>query len=160
MSWVLLAIQLALGALFLLAVWRTWFVGATALLAFGFGLSRRPFPLGRQRQVPREWNQTTPSGRRYLLWGAMRGFGLATPILTSAFLALLSAQATAGLAVGALYVSTFGIARHGIASLPAVCRLDPGATTALLPKFRSTVRRLHALVALDTGLMLVLLAWH
>jgi hypothetical protein len=89
----------------------------------------------------------------------MRGFGLATPILTSAFLALLSAQATAGLAVGALYVSTFGIARHGIAS-PAVCRLDPGATTALLPKFRSTVRRLHTLVALDAGLMLVLLAWH
>jgi hypothetical protein len=101
-----------------------------------------------------------PPGRRYFLWGAMLGFGLATPILTSAFLVLLSAQATAGLAVGALSGAVFGATRQGIALLPAVRRLDLGETMALLPRFRSTVRRLNAVVALGAGLILVLLAWH
>ena len=40
-----------------------------------------------------------PPRRRYLLWGAMLGCGLATPILSSAFLVLLSAQAMAQLSL-------------------------------------------------------------
>ena len=147
-----------MGSLLGLAAWRIWVVGAAALLAFG--LSRQPVPLGRQRQVPREWNRTMPPGRRYLLWGAMLGCGLATPILTSAFLVLLGAQATAGLLVGALSGAVFGATRQSMVLVPALCRLDPGATTALLTQFRGTVRRLNAAVALGAGLTLVVLAWH
>lgn len=172
----LFAIQLALGAVFLLvapggmlsgaalgwigsllglAAWRTWFVEATALPTFGFGLSWRPFPLGRQHQGPRERNQTMSPGRRYLFWSAVLQRSLATPVPTSAFLVLLGVQA-AGQAVG----EVFGATRQAIALLPALCRLDPGATMALLTWFRATARCLNAVVPLGAGLMLVVFRWH
>lgn len=148
------------GSVLGLDAWRTWLVGATALIAFGLGLRRQPISLGRQRQVPREWSQTMPPGRRYLLWGAMLGAGVATPIFTSALLVLSIAQMTTGLALGALSGAVFGGTREGMALLPSLCRLDSSATMALLTTFRSTVRRLNAVVALAAGLVLVLLAWH
>src|SRR4051812_8063468 len=92
----------SVGAMLGLATWRAWLVGASTVLALVVALSRRPIPLGRQRQVPREWNQTMSPARRYLLWGAMLGAGVATPIFTSAVLVLLGAQLTAGVALGAL----------------------------------------------------------
>jgi hypothetical protein len=149
------------GLLLGLSAWRTWFVGARALLAFGIGLNRRPVPLGCQSQVPRESNQTMPPGRRYQLSGAMLGCGQATPILMFAFLVLLSAHAQARLAVSALSGALFAPTRQAIALLPALCRLDSGATIgAAETGFRVTVRQLTATVSLDAGLMLVVLAWH
>jgi hypothetical protein len=143
-----------------LASWRAWLVGATTALVLDLALSRRPIPLGRQRQVPREWNQTMSPTRRYLLWGAMLGAGVATPIFTSAVLVLLSAQLTAGVALGAISGGAFGLTREGMALVPGVRRLDQGATMALLTRFRSPVRRLNAVVALGAGLLLVVLSWH
>jgi hypothetical protein len=148
------------GSLLGLPAWRAWLVGAATVLALVVALSRRPIPLGRQRQVPREWNQTMSPTRRYLLWGAMLGAAVVTPIFTSAVLVLLGAQLTAGAALGALSGAAFGLTREGMALLPGACRLDHGATMALLTKFRSPVRRLNAIVTLGAGLLLVVLSWH
>src|SRR5688500_17878381 len=79
------------GALAGLEASRPWVVVAGALLALGLGLRRQPPKLGRQRQVPRRWPPGTPPSRVYLVWGAMLGSGVATPIFHTAFLVLLAA---------------------------------------------------------------------
>src|ERR687893_2456182 len=76
------------GALVGLAAWRPWIIGGGALLAWSFALRRQPPKLGRQRQVPRRWAPGTPPARVYLIWGAMLGCGIATPIFHTAFLLL------------------------------------------------------------------------
>src|SRR5918997_6421171 len=96
------------GALAGLPAWRPWVVVVGALLAFGLGLRRQPPRLGRQRQVPRRWALGTPPSRVYLVWGAMLGSGVATPIFHSAFLVLLAAQLTGGVVVGLGFLALFG----------------------------------------------------
>jgi hypothetical protein len=147
------------GALLGLAAWRPGLVGVGAVAAVGLGLSRRPVRLGRQCQVPRAWGRTMPPRRRYFLWGLLLGCGVATPILSSAFLVLLGAQLTAGVLLGGVAGAVFGATREALALLPGLRGDDPQATMALLPRLRPTVRRLNALVALGGGLALVLAAW-
>lgn len=149
-----------IGTLLMLPDFRPWLVGAIAAVAFALAVGSRPVQLGRQVQVPRAWNQTMPPGRRYFFWGALLGSGVATPILTSAFLVLLAAQVTGGLAIGALSGAVFGGTRQAMALLPGLWRLDPSDTLALLARFRSLVRSLNAVVTLGAGLMLVVFAWH
>src|SRR5215212_3747848 len=88
------------GALVGLEAWRSWIVGGGALLALALGLRPQPPKLGRQRQVPRRWAAGTSPARVYLVWGAMLGSGVATPIFHTAFLVLLAAQLTDGVALG------------------------------------------------------------
>ena len=144
------------GALAGLAAWRPWVVGAAALLAFGLGLRRRPPKLGRQRQVPRRWAPGTPPSRVYLVWGAMLGSGVATPIFHTAFLVLLAAQLTGGVALGLASGALFGAARQATALLPLLGRLDPGRTMGLLETLRPVARRLNAALIVAGGLVLVL----
>lgn len=143
-----------------LDAWRVWLIGASALLAFAIALRRRPIATGLRRQVPRAWNQTMAPGRRYFLWGAMLGSGVMTPILASAFWLLVGAQMTTGPVVGAASGAVFGAARQSVAVVPGLVDLDPGATMALLQRYRSATRRLNAAVALAGGFVLVMLAWH
>src|SRR5215211_5434274 len=120
------------GALAGLDAWRPWIVGGSALLALGLGLRRTPPKLGRQRQVPRRWAPGTPPAGVYLVWGAMLGSGVATPIFHSAFLVLLAAQLTGGVALGLLSGTLFGASRQATALLPLLGRLDPVRTMGLL----------------------------
>ena len=106
-----------IGALAGLATWRPWVVGAAALLALGLGLLRQPMKLGRQQQVPRRWPPGTPPSRVYLVWGAMLGSGVATPIFHTAFLVLLAAQLTGGVVLGLVSGALFGAARQATALL-------------------------------------------
>ena len=100
-----------------------------------------------------------PPRRRYFLWGVLLGSGVATPILSSAFLVLLSAQLTSGILLGALAGFVFGATREAMALLPGLRGYDHQATMALIPNLRPMVRRLNALVALGAGVALVLAAW-
>jgi hypothetical protein len=146
----------SLGALAGLAAWRPWVVGGAALLALGLGLLRRPPKLGRQRQVPRRWAPGTPPSRVYLVWGAMLGSGVATPIFHTAFLLLLAAQLTGGVALGLVSGALFGAARQATALLPLLGRLDPGRTMGLLETLRPVARRLNAALITGGGLLLIL----
>src|SRR5215204_1793697 len=146
----------AAGALVGLAEWRPWIIVAGAILALGLGLRRRPPKLGRQRQVPRRWAPGTPPGRVYLVWGAMLGSGVATPIFHTAFLVLLAAQLTGGVALGLISGVLFGAARQATALLPLLVRLDQGRTMGLLETLRPVARRLNAALILVGGLVLVL----
>ena len=144
------------GELAGLAAWRPWVIGIAALLALVLGLQRQPPKLGRQRQVPRRWAPGTPPARVYLLWGAMLGSGVATPIFHTAFLVLLAAQLTGGVALGVVSGALFGAARQATALLPLLGRLDPGRTMGLLESLRPIVRRLNAALIVAGGLILVL----
>jgi hypothetical protein len=145
-----------IGELAGLAGWRPWVIVAAALLAFGLGLRRQPPKLGRQRQVPRRWAPGTPPARVYLVWGAMLGSGVATPIFHTAFLVLLAAQLTSGVALGLVSGALFGAARQATALLPLLSRLDPGRTMGLLETLRPTARRLNATLIVAGGLILIL----
>jgi hypothetical protein len=144
------------GALAGLEAWRPWIVGGSALIALGLGLRRTPPKLGRQRQVPRRWAPETPPARVYLVWGAMLGSGVATPIFHTAFLVLLAAQLTGGVALGLVSGALFGAARQATALLPLLGRLDPGRTMGLLETLRPVARRLNAALIVVGGLVLVL----
>ena len=148
------------GWLLGLAAWRPWLVGAAALWALGLGLRRRPLRLGRQRQVPQAWNRTMPPGRRYLLWGALLGSGVATPVYHSAVLVLLAAQLTAGIGPAAGAGAVFGAARQALALLPGLGGLGLHETMDLLPRLRSAARRLNVLAILAGAVALVLAARH
>src|SRR5688500_1693337 len=144
------------GARMGLAAWRPWVVGGAALLALGLGLLRQPPKLGRQRQVPRRWAPGTAPSRVYLVWGAMLGSGVATPIFHTAFLLLLTAQLTGGVALGLVSGAVFGVSRQATALLPLLGRLDPGRTMGLLETLRPGARRLNAALIIAGGLVLVL----
>jgi hypothetical protein len=144
------------GALAGLPPWRPWVVVVGALLAFGLGLMRQPPKLGRQRQVPRRWAPGTPPSRVYLIWGAMLGSGVATPIFHTAFLVLLAAQLTGGVALGLVSGALVGSARQATALLPLLARLDPGRTMGLLETLRPASRRLNAVLVVAGGFVLVL----
>ena len=144
------------GALAGLATWRPWVVGGGALLAFALGLRRQPPKLGRQRQVPRRWAPGTSPSRVYLVWGAMLGSGVATPIFHTAFLVLLAAQLTGGVTLGLLSGALFGASRQATALLPLLGRFDPGRTMGLLETLRPAARRLNAALIVAGGLVLVL----
>jgi hypothetical protein len=146
------------GELAGLAAWRPWVIGGGALLALGLGLRRRPPKLGRQQQVPRRWAPGTPPSRVYLVWGAMLGSGVATPIFHTAFLVLLAAQLTGGVALGLISGALFGAARQATALLPLLGRLDPGRTMGLLETLRPVARRLNAALIIAGGLVLVLVS--
>ena len=145
-----------IGALAGLAAWRPWVVGGGALLAFGLGLRRQPPKLGRQRQVPRRWAPGTPPSRVYLVWGAMLGSGVATPIFHTAFLFLLAAQLTGGVALGLVSGALFGAARQATALLPLLSRLDPGQTMGLLETLRPFAHCLNVALIIAGGIVLVL----
>jgi hypothetical protein len=145
-----------IGALAGLAVWRPWIIGAAALLALALGLRKVPPKLGRQRQVPRRWPPGTPPARVYLIWGAMLGSGVATPIFHTAFLVLLAAQLTGGVTLGLLSGALFGASRQATALLPLLGRFDPGRTMGLLETLRPAARRLNAALIVAGGLVLVL----
>ena len=145
-----------LGGLLGLGAWRPWIVGAAAVAALALGLRRHPPKLGRQRQVPRRWAPGTPPSRVYLIWGAMLGSGVATPIFHTAFLVLLAAQLTGGVALGLVSGALFGAARQATALLPLLGRFDPGRTMGLLETFRPVARRLNAALVVVGGLVLVL----
>jgi hypothetical protein len=144
------------GALLGLSAWRPWVIGGGALLALALGLRQRPPKLGRQRQVPRRWPAGTPPSRVYLVWGAMLGSGVATPIFHTAFLVLLAAQLTGGVALGLISGAVFGAARQATALLPLLGRFDPGRTMGLLQTLRPVARRLNAALIVAGGLILVL----
>jgi hypothetical protein len=144
------------GALVGLAEWRPWVIAAGALLALGLALVRTPPKLGRQQQVPRRWALGTPPSRVYLVWGAMLGSGVATPIFHTAFLVLLAAQLTGGVALGLVSGALFGAARQVTALLPLLRRLDPGQTMGLLETLRPAARRLNAALIVAGGIVLVL----
>jgi hypothetical protein len=146
----------AAGALLGLAAWRPWLIAAAALLAFALALRPRPPKLGRQRQVPRRWAPGTPPSRVYLIWGAMLGSGVATPIFHTAFVVLLAAQLTGGVALGLVSGALFGAARQATALLPLLGRLDPRRTMGLLETLRPAARRLNAAIIVGGGLILVL----
>jgi hypothetical protein len=146
------------GTLAGLAAWRPWIVAGGALLALGLGLLRRPPKLGRQRQVPRRWAPGTPPSRVYLVWGAMLGSGVATPIFHTAFIVLVAAQLTSGVALGLVSGALFGAARQATALLPLLGRLDPGRTMDLLELLRPGARRLNAALIIAGGLVLVLVS--
>src|SRR5918997_2156506 len=124
------------GALAGLAAGRPWIIGGAALLALGLRLRRRPPKLGRQRQVPRRWAAGTPPARVYLIWGAMLGCGIATPIFHTAFLLLGGAQLTAGLALGLASGAVFGAARQAMALVPVLGRFAPDRTMGLMETLR------------------------
>jgi hypothetical protein len=145
-----------IGELAGLAAWRPWVVGAAALLAFALGLLPRPPKLGRQRQVPRRWAPGTPPSRVYLIWGAMLGSGVATPIFHTAFLLLLAAQLTGGVALGLVAGALFGAARQATALLPLLAQFDPGRTMWLLETLRPGARHLNSALIVAGGLVLVL----
>ena len=145
-----------IGALAGLATWRPWIVAGGALIALGLALRRQPPKLGRQRQVPRRWAPGTPPARVYLVWGAMLGSGVATPIFHTAFLVLLAAQLTGGVALGLVSGALFGAARQATALLPLLARLDPGRTVDLLETLRPVARRLNAALIVAGALVLVL----
>jgi hypothetical protein len=144
------------GELAGLAAWRPWIIAGGALLALALGLRRQPPKLGRQRQVPRRWAPGTPPSRVYLIWGAMLGSGVATPIFHSAFLVLLAAQLTGGVALGLVSGALFGSARQATALVPLLARLQPGRTMGLLETLRPAARHLNAALIVAGGLVLVL----
>lgn len=146
----------SLGALLGLAAWRPWIIAGGAILALALALRRTPPKLGRQRQAPRRWAPGTPPARVYLIWGAMLGSGVATPIFHTAFLLLLAAQLTGGVALGVVSGALFGAARQATALLPLLGRLDPGRTMGLLETLRPAARRLNAALIAAGGLALVL----
>jgi hypothetical protein len=146
----------AIGELAGLAVWRPWVIGGGAMLALGLALLPRPPKLGRQRQVPRRWAAGTPAARVYLVWGAMLGSGVATPIFHTAFLVLLAAQLTGGVALGLLSGALFGAVRQATALLPLLGQFDPRRTMSLLETLRPIARRLNAALIVAGGLVLVL----
>jgi hypothetical protein len=147
-----------IGALLHLPDWRFWVIGATAVVASALAIGSRPVQLGRQCQVPRTWERTMPPRRRYLLWGAMLGCGVATPILSSAFLVLLGAQLTIGPWLGAVTGAVYGGTREAMALVPMLRRSDPEATLGVLSRCRSMVQRFNLVVAAGGGLALVLFA--
>ncbi len=100
-----------------------------------------------------------PPGRRYFLWGAMLGSGCATLIPYSSFLLLLGTQLTAGVMLGALSGAVFGVTRQALALVFPLLRANHEAVMDLLPDLGTPARNLNALVALASGLMLVLTTW-
>ena len=86
----------------------------------------------------------------------MLGSGVATPIFHTAFLVLLAAQLTGGVALGLASGALFGAARQATALLPLLGRLAPGQTMDLLETLRPVARRLNAALILAGGLILVL----
>ena len=145
-----------LGALLGLDAWRTWVVGAAALAALVLALRRRPPKLGRQRQVPRRWKPGTPVPGVYFLWGAMLGCGVATPVFHTAFVLLVGAQLTAGVALGAAAGALFGAARQTMDLLPTLHHLGPERTMLLLETLRPLARRANAALVVAAGLALLL----
>jgi hypothetical protein len=145
-----------IGDLAGLAAWRPWVIAGGAIVALGLPLLPRPPKLGRQRQVPRRWAPGTSPARVYLVWGAMLGSGVATPIFHTAFIVLLAAQLTGGVAVGLVSGALFGVARQGTALLPMLGRFDPGRTMSLLETLRPIAHRLNAALIVAGGFVLVL----
>ena len=145
-----------IGALLGLAAWRPWIIASGAILALALALRRTPPKLGRQRQVPRRRAPGTPPARVYLIWGAMLGSGVATPIFHTAFLVLLAAQLTGGVALGLVSGALFGAARQATALMPLLGRLDPARTMGLLETLRPAAGRLNAALIAAGGLVLIL----
>jgi len=85
----------------------------------------------------------------------MLGSGVATPIFHTAFLVLLAAQLTGGVALGVVSGAVFGAARQATALLPLLGRLDPGRTMNLLEMLRPAARRLNAALIVAGGFVLV-----
>jgi hypothetical protein len=81
---------------------------------------------------------------------------VATPIFHTAFLLLLAAQLTGGVALGLISGALFGAARQATALLPLLGQLDPGRTMSLLETLRPAARRLNAALVVAGGLVLVL----
>ena len=149
-----------IGALLSLGLWRAWIVGAIVLVALVLGWRPQPPKLGRQRQVPRRWAPGTPVSRVYLIWGAMLGCGVATPIFHTAFLVLAGAQLTAGLALGLVSGAVFGATRQAMALLPVLGRFDPERTMGLMETLRPSARRVNAALVVVGGVILVLASRH
>ena len=145
-----------LGTLLGLGQWRPWTVAIVTLVALGLSLRRTPPKLGRQRQVQRRWAPEVSAGRVYLIWGAMLGCGVATPVFHTAFVLLAGAQLTAGVALGAASGALFGLARQGVALVPVLRRFAPERTMGLMETLRPTARWANAALVAAGGLLLVL----
>lgn len=148
-----------IGALLIPAAGRPWVIGAVTFWAIVHSLWRPEQPLGRKWQVPRIWNQTMPPRRRYFLWGALLGCGLATPIIYSGFLVLLGAELIAGPFLGGLAGAVFGGIRQALALVPLLHCRSLSETAAFLPRLRSPFRRLNLMVVVFGGLLLTLAGW-
>lgn len=148
-----------LGAVLGLAEWRLWIVGLAALAALALGLRSRPPKLGRQRQVPRRWTAGTSTAWIYVVWGAMLGSGVATPVFHTAFVVLAAAQLTGGVWLGLVSGALFGLARQAVALVPVLARYEPDRTMWLLEAFRPLARRANLVLVVAGGLLLVAASW-
>jgi hypothetical protein len=148
----------AVGALLGLAAWRPWVIGGVAVVALALALKPGPLTLGRQRQVPRRWARTMAPSRLYLLWGLLLGCGVATPILNTAFLLLLGAQLTAGIAAAAAAGAIFGGMREATALVPILRHFSLERTMNLLEIMRPLARRLNLAFVVVGGVVLVLVS--
>lgn len=149
----------ALGSLLQLSSWRPWIIGAAILWALGLTMRRGIMRLGSRHQVPRSWSQTMPPARRFVLWGVLLGSGVATPIVSSSFLVLVSAELTAGVLLGAAAGAIFGAMRELTVLYPLLRRLDQMQTMGLLSSLRVSVRRLSTVLVIVGGVLMVLVSW-
>jgi hypothetical protein len=152
-----------LGAVLSLWAWRPALIALTALFALWQSLSRHPSKLGVPRQVPRTWANTMAAELCYFLWGMLLGSGVATSIPYSAFLVVLVAQSTSGVALGCLSGLLFGATRGLVALLPLLSkqgRLHPEKLPTLLPALRLKVEWLNRCWILGGGLLLGITGWH
>jgi hypothetical protein len=145
----------AMGELLSLGDVRPWLIGAAAVIAWHLARRPRPVKLGRQCQVPQAWARSMAPPRRYLLWGAMLGSGVATLIPYSVFLVMLAAQSTAGIATATLAGAVFGLFREGMALAPLLAGLDLEGTRDLLPALRSKALLLNRHLSLAAGATLL-----
>jgi hypothetical protein len=152
------AIVGAVGAVLGLPTWRPWIIGGAAVVALALALKPGPLTLGRQRQVPRRWARTMPPSRLYLLWGMLLGCGVATPILNTAFLLLLGAELTAGIALAAVAGAIYGGLREATALVPVLRRFSLERTMNLLETMRPLARGLNLAFVLVGGVVLFLVS--
>ena len=143
------------GMLLGLAPWRVPLVACAMAVALLFGLRGKPPRLGRQRQVPRRWGSGTAVGWVYVVWGAMLGCGVATPVFHTSFIVLLVAQATANPWLALVTGAAFGGTRQAMALLPVVGRYAPPRTMQLLETLRPAAKVLNIVLALAGGAWLL-----
>ena len=144
------------GALLSLSPHRPWVIAGVFVVALALAVQQRPLKLGRQRQVPRHWGGSMPPPHAFVLWGALLGCGVATPIFYSGFVLLGGAQLTAGPLLGLASGALFGATREATALLPVARRLGIEGTMDLLETLRPHARRLNAALVVGGGLVLVL----
>ncbi len=149
-----------LGSLLSLSVWRPVIIAIIAVFALWQHLSRHPRTLGLHRQVPRKWAKTMAAIPCYFPWGMLLGSGIATVIPYSAFLLVLAAQLTSGVALGSVSGAIFGSTRAMIALLPLLSRNGELYPEKLFSAFSTRVRWLNTLYILVGGLLLVVMSWH